>query len=212
MGVQVLLFGTDRERYAEGVHRLARRCRVGCGSVGVVTVRVRRTGLPASARLALGVLGVLAILVGWFARGILLESAEGAAGERAANPDGTVSYWNPEGSADVQYDLRADDGSNYSGNGPAFVWIIGRGGDGIEPVFEGSTPEEAEAYIRSQGEVYFTGTPAEADAWAEAKREQQRSSLSPVPSLMIIVGIASILFGLWPGRRSSQDSPTPELT
>jgi len=123
-----------------------------------------------------------------------------------------VSYRNPEGSADVQYDLRADDGSNYRGNGPASVWIIGRGGDGIEPVFEGSTPEEAEADIRSQGEVYFTGTPAEADAWAEARREQQRSSLSPVPSLMIIVGIASILFGLWPGRRSLQDSPTPELT
>ena len=180
--------------------------------VGVVIVRVPRTGLPDWARLALVVIGVLVILVGWFTRGIDLESAEGAAGERAVNPDGTVSYWNPEGVTDVQYDVRAEDGSNYRGNGPAFVWIIGRGGEGIEPVFQGSTPEEARAYIRSQGEVYFTGSPAEADAWAEAKREQQRSSVSPVPTLMIIVGAATIGVALWPGRRGPQHSPASEPT
>lgn len=178
---------------------------------GVVIVRAVRTGLPVSARLALVVLGVLVILVGWFARGILLEGA-GWAGERMANPDGTVSYWDPEGATDENYAIRAEDGSDYTGNGPAFVWIIGSGGEGIEPVFEGSTAEEAEAYIASQGEVFFTGSPAEADAWAEAKRGQQRSSMSPVPTLMIIVGATSILIGLWPGRRSSQDTPTPEPT
>lgn len=175
-----------------------------CGSVGVVVVRVR-TGLPGSARLALVVLGVLVILVGWFARGILVEGA-GWAGERIDNPDGTVSYWDPEGATDENYAVRAEDGSDYSGSGPAFVWIIGRGGEGIEPVFEGSTAEEAAAYIASQGEVFFTGPPAEADAWAEAKREQQRSSVSVVPSLMIIAGSASIVVGLWPGRRNSRDT------
>ena len=172
-------------------------------------MRVGRTGLPVSARLALVALGVLVMLVGWFARGVLLEGA-GWAGEQMVNPDGTVSYWDPEGSTEVQYDLRAEDGSSYSGNGPAFVWIIGPGGEGIEPVFEGSTAQEAEAFIVSQGEVFFTGSPAEAEAWAEAKREQQRSSVSPVPALMVIGGALSVLVGLWPGRRSQHDTFTPE--
>ena len=181
-----------------------------CGREGVVIVRVR-TGLPVSARLALVALGVLVILVGLFARGINLEGA-GYAGDRVANPDGTVSYWDPEGATDENYAVRAEDGSEYSGNGPAFVWIIGRGGVGIEPVFEGDTPQEAEAYIVSQGEVFFTGSPAEADAWAQAKREEQRSSASLMPTLWIIGGATSILVGLWPGRRSQHDTPTPETT
>ena len=181
-----------------------------CGCVEVVIVRVR-TGLPVSARLALVAVGVLVILVGLFARGILLDSAEWA-GDRIANPDGTVSYWDPEGAMDENYDLRAEDGSAYSGNGPAFVWIIGRGGEGIEPVFEGRNAGEAEAWIASQGEVFFTGSAAEADAWAAATREEQRSSASRLPTVMIIAGAASILVGLWPGRRSRHDTPTPEPT
>lgn len=169
-----------------------------------------RTRLPGTARLVLVGVGVLVILVGWIARSILLESA-GYTGERAVNPDGTVSYWDP--SWDENYEIRAEDGSSYpSDNGPWFVWIIGRGGEGIEPVFEGSTAEEAEAYIVSQAEVFFTGPPAEADAWAEAKREQQLSSVSVVPTLMMIGGAASVVVGLWPGRRSSHDTPTVQPT
>ena len=171
-------------------------------------MRVGRTGLPVSARVALVVVGLLLVLGGWFARGIFLESA-GWAGERMANPDGTVSYWDPEGPMDENYAIRAEDGSEYSGTGPAFVWIIGRGGEGIEPVFEGSTADEADAFIASQGEVFFTGSPAEADAWAQAKREEQRSSVSRVPSVTIIAGAASIVVGLLPGRPSSRDASTP---
>jgi hypothetical protein len=126
----------------------AQRFGVACGREGVAIVRVR-TGLPVSARLALVALGVLVILVGLFARGIILEGA-GYAGDRVANPDGTVSYWDPEGATDENYAVRAEDGSEYSGNGPAFVWIIG--------------------------------------------------------------GATSILVGLWPGRRSQHDTPTPEPT
>lgn len=180
----------------------------GHGRVEVVVVRVR-TGLPGPARLVLVGVGVLVILVGWFAREVLLESA-GYTGERIVNPDGTVSYWDP--SWDENYAIRAEDGSEYSGIGPAFVWIIGRGGEAIEPVFEGSTAEEAEAYMASQGEVFFTGSPAEADAWAEATRDEQRSSLSPVPTLMIIGGGASVVVGLWPGRRRPHDAPTAQPT
>jgi hypothetical protein len=162
------------------------------------------------ARIAVVVLGVLVVLVGLVVRGIILDSAS-YVGERAVNPDGTVSYWDPEGARDENYAVRAEDGSEYSGSGPAFVWIVGRGGEGIEAVFEGSTAEEAEAYIRSQGEVFFTGSSAEADAWARAEREGQRSSTSRLPTLMLVGGAVLIVVGLWPGRRNAHatDAPTP---
>jgi hypothetical protein len=123
-----------------------------------------------------------------------------------------VTYWDPEGATDENYDVRAEDGSVYSGSGPAFVWIIGRGGEGIEAVFEGRTPAEAEAYVVSHRETLFTGSPAEAAAWARDQSDQQRWLASLLLTLGLIVGGSSIVVGLWPGRRGSSDTSLPAPT
>ena len=170
-------------------------------------MQVVRTRLPGEARGTLIIVGALVVLFGLFS--VFVEYSGGSCefvGEREVNPDGTVTYWDPEGNTDIQYDLRAEDGSNYSGVGPAFVWIIGRGGVGIEPVYEGSTPEEAEAFIRSQGEVFFTGSPAEAEAWAQAEREVKRATCWRGDAAVVAAGLLLLAVGVWPSTHRRDDT------
>ena len=171
-----------------------------------MTVQVVRTRLPGGARGNLIILGALVALFGLFS--VFVESSGGHygyVGDRVVNPDGSVTYWNPEGKSDVQYDIRDEDGG-YSGD-PVYVWIIGRDGEGIEPVLEAATPKEAEAYIANQGEVFFTGSPAEAEIWARAEQEKQRSTGWHGDALVVLVGLVIAVIGVWPS--SYQPDATP---
>jgi hypothetical protein len=152
------------------------------------------------------IIGTLVVLFGLFS--VFVEYSGGYCdwvGDRMLNPDGTVTYWNPEGNTDVQYDIR-DEAGTHSGD-HVYVWIIGRDGEAIERVFEAGTSEEAEAYIANQGEVFFTGSPAEAEVWAEAEMARKRSTCWRPHAPVVLVGLVIAGIGVWPS--SYQPDATP---
>lgn len=116
-----------------------------------------------------------------------------------------MTYYEPEDTFGLE--MRGEDGASpcYADEGPvATVWQL----EPEQEVFRG-TPHEAEAYINDQGAL-FTGTPAEADAWADDQRQERRSWALLLPTLWRIGGAVSIVVGLWPGRRNSDDASRPQ--
>lgn len=176
-----------------------------------MVVQLLQTRWSVWVRSALVLLGGALFLVGLL--GVSFEYAFGgyeSIGERFVNPDGTVTYWDRGGgNRDEYYEMREEDGSRYrptedesdpsSDQGPTTVWLIGSGGEGIEPVYFADTPEEGEAWIRErQGTVLFTGEPAEAAAWAQAEQAEKRATFWHGDAVAATVGAALILVGVGP--------------
>jgi hypothetical protein len=177
-----------------------------------MVVQLVRTGWSVWVRSAFVLLGGVLFLVGLL--GGSFEYAFGgyeSVGERFVNPDGTVTYWDRGGgNGDEYYEMREEDGSRYmpperddaapsSEQGPTTVWLIGSGGEGIEPVYFADTPEEGEAWVREhQGTVLFTGEPAEAAAWAQGARAEKRATFWHGDAVTATVGAAVVLIGVGP--------------
>jgi hypothetical protein len=172
----------------------------------MMTVHVARTRLPGGARGSLIIVGALVALFGVFS--VFVKYSGGYCdyvGESVVSPDGTVTYWNPEGKTDVQYDIRDENGTHNGDH--VYVWIIGRDGEAIERVFEAGTSEEAEAYMANQGEVFFTGSPAEAAVWARAEQEKKRSTCWHWDALVVLGGLAIAGIGVWPSSYQPDAMP-----
>lgn len=159
--------------------------------------------LSLPARIALVAGGLLVGFFGWilWADEATFQGWEAMEGlEEGYLPGGSVEIrevpWsNREAQVSGSYEVRAVDGDSYE------VALVDRGG---QVLFTG-TLNEVEAWLDDQGEQVFIGTQSEASAWIEEARDTEKSYV--IPAIVIGVGVLLLIVGLVPIRRASKGQP-----
>ena len=146
------------------------------------------------------------LLVGMFGLLIWADEAEHGGWEAM---DGLAEGYLPSGSVEVRevpwargddelatsYEVRLVEGDMYE------VAFIDRQG---QVLFTG-TLAEVEAWLDDQGEQMFVGTQSETSAWIVDARETEKSYL--VPAVVIGLGLLLLLVGFIPNRRIEEQQP-----